>query len=99
MTAAAISNSYVSYVGTACLHFCKDAVVNLMSNVQLLGFGHWKAKGAVWLEVTCGMLVSPLTWIVPSFSAVQNFFLLLYFKIIHETLALLKLSQVLSWAK
>lgn len=57
VTAEAISNSYVR---TACFLFCKDTVVNLMSNVQLLGFGHWKTKEAVCLELTCGVLVSLL---------------------------------------
>lgn len=92
MTATAISNSYVSYVRTACLHFCKDTVVNLMSNVQLLDFGHWKTKGALWLEVACGMLVSRLTWRIPSFSPVQNFFLSRRFKMIHGRLTLFKLT-------
>lgn len=47
MAVAAISMSYVSYVRTACLCFCKDTVVNLMSNVQLSAFGHCKREGAV----------------------------------------------------
>lgn len=100
MTAAAISNSYVSYVSTACLRFCKDTVVNVMSNVQLLGFGHWKTKGVVWLDVTCGMLVSPLTWRIPSFSAAWRFFLLLGFKMIHERHTLFKLTWFSTgWSK
>lgn len=73
VTAAAISNSYVSCVRTACLLFCKDTAVNMMSNVQLLGFRHWKTKEAVWLELTCGMLVSPLICRISSFFPLQNF--------------------------